>query len=58
MNKAVLLVSATIFGIGGGYIPYLWGDTDILGGWSILLGTIGGIFGIWVGVMVMRRMGW
>ncbi|HEY8992428.1 MAG TPA: hypothetical protein VIM37_01100 [Candidatus Microsaccharimonas sp.] len=54
MKKTVLLVSATIFGIAGSYIPFLWGDTNIFGGWSIFTGMIGGIFGIWVGVMITR----
>lgn len=57
MNKTVLIVFATIFSIAGGYIPFLWGDTNLLGGWSIFTGTIGGIFGIWVGVLISRRMG-
>jgi len=56
MNKTILLTCATVFGIAGGYIPFLWGDTNLLGGWSILTGMIGGIFGIWVGVLISRRI--
>lgn len=57
MNKTVLLTSATIFSIVGGYVPFLFGDTDLLGGWSIFMGTVGGLFGIWLGVWVSKRLG-
>ena len=57
MNKAVILLFATVFAIGGGYIPFLWGDTDLLGAWSIVLGTVGGVFGIFVGVLLSKRIG-
>lgn len=57
MNKKVLLFSATIFGIAGAYVPVLFGDTDPLSGWSILGSVIGGIFGIWLGVVVSKRWG-
>lgn len=56
MNKAILLTSATIFGIAGGYLPFFWGDTNLLGGWSILTGTIGGIVGIVVAIFILRRI--
>lgn len=56
MNKAILLTSATIFGIAGGYLPFFWGDTNLLGGWSILTGTIGGIVGIIVAIFILRRI--
>ncbi len=55
MNKTVLLLFASVFGILGGYIPFLFGDHDLLGGWSILMGMVGGLFGIWVGVWVSKR---
>lgn len=57
MNKTAILVFATIFSIIGGYIPYLFGDKDLLSGWSILMGTVGGFFGIWVGVWASKRFG-
>ena len=57
MNKKVLLFFATVFGIAGAYIPVLFGDTDPLSGWSILGSVIGGIFGIWLGVVVSKRWG-
>ena len=57
MNKTIILTCATIFGIAGGYVPFLWGDTDLFSGWSILIGMIGGLFGIWVGALINRRIG-
>jgi hypothetical protein len=56
MNKKVILLSATVFGILGGYIPVLFGDNDFFDIWSILGGTVGGLFGIWVGVIVSKRL--
>jgi hypothetical protein len=55
MNKRVILLSATIFGIVGGYVPVLFGDSNLLDGWSILGGLVGGIFGIWLGAVVSKR---
>lgn len=57
MNKKVLLLFAGVFGALGGYLPVLFGDTDLLDGWSILGGLIGGLFGIWIGVVVSKRLG-
>lgn len=55
--KQIVLISATIFGIAGAYVPALFGDSDIFSGWSILGGLVGGIFGIWLGVFVYKRWG-
>lgn len=57
MNKKILLLFATIFGIAGAYVPVLFGDNDMLSGWSILGSMIGGLFGIWLGVVVSKRWG-
>jgi hypothetical protein len=56
MNKTVLLIFATVFGIAGSYVPVLFGDNDLLSGWSILGGMIGGFFGIWAGVKISKAM--
>ena len=56
MSKSLLLLFATIFGTAGAYVPVLFGDNDILSGWSILGGMIGGFFGIWVGVKVSKAL--
>lgn len=57
MNKKLILFFATVFGLVGAYVPMLWGDTNMLGGWSILMSVIGGFFGIWLGVVVSKRYG-
>ena len=57
MNKKVILLFATVFGIVGGYLPVLFGDSNPFDGWSILGGFVGGIFGIWLGVVVSKRLG-
>ena len=58
MNKGWLTLMAGIFGTIGAYVPVLFGDNDLLSGWSILGGVIGGLFGIWVGVKLAKRYGW
>lgn len=57
MNKRVILLFAMIFGALGSYVPVLLGDTDFLDGWSILGGFVGGLFGIWLGVIASKRLG-
>ncbi|MGV9002258.1 MAG: hypothetical protein ACOH18_04890 [Candidatus Saccharimonadaceae bacterium] len=55
MYKALVLVGATVGGIAGAYVPYLWGDTDLFSGASILWSTIGGLVGIWLGYLLAKR---
>lgn len=57
MNKKLILVSATIFGAIGSYIPVLLGDNELLDGWSILGGLIGGLIGVWIGVRLSKYWG-
>ncbi len=38
-------------------MPVLFGDNELLDGWSILAGTIGSIVGIWLGYLVSKRLG-
>ncbi|MBC7943082.1 hypothetical protein H7X68_01105 [Candidatus Saccharibacteria bacterium] len=57
MNKKVILLFASVFGILGGYAPFLFGEKDIFSVWSILMGLVGGLFGIWLGVVVAQRWG-
>lgn len=53
--KGLILLFVTVFSTIGAYTPVLLGDHDILSGWSILGGFIGGIFGIWLAVWVSKR---
>ena len=55
--KQVILLCAAVFGTIGSYVPMLFGDNSLLGGWSILGGMIGGFFGIWAGVKLYRMIG-
>jgi len=55
MNKGVILTSAIIFELAGNFVPILWGDGDIFSLWSILLGLVFGLFGVWVGVVMSKR---
>ena len=55
--KTLILVFTTIGGIAGAYVPALWGDTDIFSVASILFGMIGGLVGIWLAVVVAKRVG-
>ncbi|MDQ5932350.1 MAG: hypothetical protein WBK76_02870 [Candidatus Saccharimonadales bacterium] len=54
--KQLALLGAILFGAIGSYVPALFGDTNLLSGWSILGGMVGGLFGIWVGVKLYRMM--
>ena len=57
MNKRVILLFAMVFSFIGGYVPVLLGDSELFGGWTILAGLAGGLFGIWLGVVVSKRWG-
>jgi hypothetical protein len=57
MNKRFIMLFAIVFGALGSYVPVLFGDTELLGGWSILGGFVGGLVGIWLGVNVSKRWG-
>jgi hypothetical protein len=54
MKKTVSVV-AMVGMTAGGCVPMLWGDDSLLSGWSFLLGFVGGIFGIWLGVVIAKR---
>ena len=54
MNKTVIMFFTIIFSLIGGYLPVLFGDS-FFGIWGILGGFVGGIFGIWVGVVISKR---
>ena len=57
MNKHVILVFMIIFELAGSFLPMLFGNNDLFSGWSILGGVIGGLFGIFVGVVVSNKLG-
>jgi hypothetical protein len=59
MNRSVILFFATAFELAGNFAPMLFGVNDLLSSsgilWSILGGLVGGVFGVWVGVVVSKR---
>lgn len=56
MYKLFITIGAAVGGIAGAYVPYLWGDTDLFSGMSILLSTVGGVIGIILGYKVAQRL--
>lgn len=56
MSKAIVMICAVTGMTLGAFVPFLWGDRDMLGGMSILCGMIGGLVGIWVGVKVSKLL--
>lgn len=52
--KLLMSISVLVFGTLGSFVPYLWGDTNFFGGWSILFSVIGGFFGVWVGYKLSK----
>ena len=57
MNKKIISIMAVLGGMAGSYVPVLFGDNELLDGWSILGGVIGGFLGIWLGVVLSKRYG-
>jgi hypothetical protein len=45
-RKSFFYLGATLGSVIGGYVPTLWGAGDF-SGWSIVLGTVGGLLGVW-----------
>ncbi len=54
MNKTVIMFFTIVLSLVGSYLPILFGD-NIFGIWVILGGLVGGILGIWVGVVISKR---
>jgi hypothetical protein len=59
MNRKVILFFALTFELVGNFAPMLFGVNDLLTTdgilWSMLGGLVGGLFGVWVGVVVSKR---
>lgn len=56
MNRKSIIYLSTLVGLTvGSFVPMLWGGS-LLGGMSVLFSTIGGIVGIWIGVVVSKRL--
>ncbi|MCL4357387.1 hypothetical protein M1512_00625 [Patescibacteria group bacterium] len=55
--KIFITVSILVISTLGGWIGQLMDHGNWLGGWSIVLGTIGGFVGVYVGFKAGRHFG-
>lgn len=56
MSKKAIIMTLTIAGMTlGSMTPLLWGGSSF-GGWSIVLGMVGGVVGIWAGAKLARAL--
>jgi hypothetical protein len=56
MNKMIITLGMGVGSTLGAFLPFLWGDNNMLGGASIVWGLIGGVLGIWLGVVMSKAM--
>ncbi|HVS58824.1 MAG TPA: hypothetical protein VHD60_03760 [Candidatus Saccharimonadales bacterium] len=55
--KLMILIGITVVGTLGSWLGALMDHGNWLGGWSLLLGTVGSLAGIWVGYKAAQSMG-
>ncbi|MBU0964068.1 hypothetical protein KKC06_03455 [Patescibacteria group bacterium] len=55
-SKFVIYIFIFIGGTIGGYIPLLWHDS-FFSFWSVILSTVGGLVGVFVGYKINQRIG-
>lgn len=55
--KLMIFLGAVVVGMLGSWLGALMDHGNWLGGWSLLLGTIGSLAGIWVGYRVGQYIG-
>lgn len=48
--KGMILIGVTVGGLVGGWLGTMLDHGNGLGGWSLLLGTVGSLAGIWAAV--------
>jgi len=53
--KTFIWLGILIFSTFGGWIGALLDHGNWLGGWSIMLGTVGSFFGIWAGYKIGKN---
>jgi hypothetical protein len=47
-SKTFYYIAASVGSVIGGYIPALWGGAGVFSMWSLVLGTLGAILGIFI----------
>jgi hypothetical protein len=52
--KSVIFLGITVGGLIGGAIGSVLDHGNSLGGWSLLLGTVGSLAGIWAAVKISQ----
>lgn len=55
-SKFVIYFCAFVGSTVGGYVPALW-HQGIFSAWSIILGGVGGLFGVYVGFKINQNIG-
>lgn len=55
MNKKAIMFFAIVGMTLGSFVPLLWGETNLLGGMSILMSMVGGFVGICLGAWLSKR---
>lgn len=55
--KLMIFLGITVVGTLGGWLGAAMDHGNWLGGWSILLGSVGSLAGIWVGYRVGQSLG-
>ncbi len=48
-TKTLIYIALTVGGLLGGWLGSLLDDGNPFGAWGIILGTLGGLAGIWAG---------
>ena len=50
------MFSAVGFSTAGSFLPMLFGNNDLFSLWSIGGGVVFGLFGVWVGIQISKRV--
>lgn len=53
--KLMIWIGITVGGLAGSWLGALLDGNNYLGGWSILLGAVGSLLGVWIGYKVGKN---
>jgi hypothetical protein len=56
INKRTIMIGAVGGMTIGSVLPMLWGDYNTFGVTSVLLGMVGGFVGIWLAIVVSKKI--